>query len=424
MPPPRFPSIFPRPPKPLPGQANDLAPVLRLLRIGFFLLLLFLTMLYVIRVGARPSGEFDIQLAISWWIPVAVAGVLAVVFLAIDIFLPVKKIQIISGVVFGLIAGLVAAWAIGAVIDLVVETWDLKPTPIIPSMKVLLGVSLAYLGITTVLQTQDEFRLVIPYVEFSKRIRGPRPLLLDTSALIDARIADIADTGLVQQPMLVPAFVIEELQTLSDSADRTKRARGRRGLDIVARLQRNPAADISIDHSPVTRRAVDQMLVELAQQLPASIVTTDAGLARVAAIQNVSVINLHELANALKPTVLPGQTLMVELLRKGEHDAQAVGFLDDGTMIVAEDGEPFIGRTVEVTLTSSTQTAAGRLLFAKLTHPAADAHPPATNESADPAPAAPIAPAPAAPVTAKIQRTPFGPAKPEADRPSPRNPRR
>ncbi len=423
---PRLPSIRPRlnpATRPI-APANDLAPVLRLVRIGFFLLLLFLTMLYVIRVGARPSGEFDIQLAISWWIPVAIAGVLAVVFLAIDIFLPVKKIQIISGVVFGLIAGLVAAWAIGAVIDLVVATWDLKPTPIIPSMKVLLGVSLAYLGITTVLQTQDEFRLVIPYVEFSKRIRGPRPLLLDTSALIDARIADILDTGLIQQPLLIPAFVIEELQTLSDSVDRAKRARGRRGLDIVARLQRNPAADISIDHSPVTRRAVDQMLVELAQQLPASLVTTDAGLARVAAIQNVSVINLHELANALKPTVLPGQTLMVELLRKGEHDAQAVGFLDDGTMIVAEDGAPHIGRTVEVTLTSSTQTAAGRLLFAKITHPTADAHPPATNESPDPAPAAPIAPVPAPPVTAKIQRTPFGPAKPDADRPSPRNPRR
>lgn len=403
-----------------PSRPDDLAPVLRLVRIGFFLLLLFLTMLYVIRVGARPSGEFDIQLAISWWIPVAIAAVLAVVFLAIDIFLPVKKIQIISGVVFGLIAGLVAAWAIGAVIDLVVETWDLRPTPIVPSMKVLLGVSLAYLGITTVLQTQDEFRLVIPYVEFSKRIRGPRPLLLDTSALIDARIADIVDTGLIQQPLLIPAFVVEELQALSDSADRTKRARGRRGLDIVARLQRNHAIDISIDHSPVPRRAVDQMLVELAQQLPASVVTTDAGLARVAAIQNVSVINLHELANALKPTILPGQTLTVELIRKGEHDAQAVGFLDDGTMVVTEDGEPHIGQSVEVTLTSSTQTAAGRLLFARLTHLAAPEETTPPTPTPDPSPPSP-------PVTTKVprnSRNPFGPNRPDSDRSSHRNPRR
>jgi uncharacterized protein YacL len=400
--------------RPRERQTNELAPVLRLVRIGFFLLLLFLTMLYVIRVGARPTGQFDIQLAISWWIPVAIAGVLAVVFLAIDIFTPRKKIQIISGVVFGLIAGLVAAWAIGAVIDLVVETWDLTPTPIIPSMKVLLGVSLAYLGITTVLQTQDEFRLVIPYVEFSKRIRGPRPLLLDSSVLIDARIADIVDTGLIQQPLLIPAFVLEELQALADSEDRSKRVRGRRGLEVAARLQRTPDADVTIETTPVSRRGADQMLVELAEELPAALMTTDAGLARVASIRKVRVINVHELANALKPTVLPGQTITVDLLRRGEHAGQAVGFLDDGTMIVAEDGEPCIGTRVELTLTSSTQTAAGRLLFARLTHPVEPPEPESGEAEPHAAPAPALSPTPA--------RTPIGP-RPEAG-PSRRNPRR
>lgn len=407
-------------PRRKPKPPNDLTVLLRMVRLVFGLLLVLLTMLYVIRVGSSPTGQFDVQLAITWWVPLAASVVLGLVFLAIDIFTPIKKIQIISGVVFGLIAGLVAAWAIGAVIDLVVETWDIRPSPIIPSLKVLFGVSLAYLGITTVLQTQDEFRLVIPYVEFSKRIRGPRPLLLDTSVLVDGRIVEVMDTGLLQQPVLIPAFVLEELQALADSDDRTKRARGRRGLDVVAKLQRMPTADVSIDATPVTRRAVDQMLVQLAEELPASIMTTDTGLARVATIQKVEVINLHALANALKPVVLPGQTVTVELLRRGEHAGQAVGFLEDGTMIVAEDGEGLIGQTVELTLTSSTQTAAGRLLFAKVTHGAEHAAPMEPRPVVD----APEAPAVSAPVTDRVPRTPFGPAHGEAERPSRRNPRR
>ncbi|MCC5824506.1 MAG: hypothetical protein JJU44_14615, partial [Planctomycetes bacterium] len=389
---------------------SDLAPVLRLLRIGFVLLLMLLTMLYVIRVGADPTGQMDIQLAITWWVPLVASALLGLLFLAIDVFTPRKKIQIISGVAFGLVAGLVAAWAIGAVIDLVVATWDLQPSPIIPALKVLFGVSLAYLGITTVLQTQDEFRLVIPYVEFSKRIRGPRPLVLDSSVLIDGRIADVVATGLVAQPVLIPGFVIEELQALADSDDRTKRLRGRRGLDIASKLQRTPGADVSLDNTPVTRRAVDQMLVQLAEDLPAALMTSDAALARVAGIQKVQVVNLTDLANALKPAVLPGQTVTVELLRKGEHAGQAVGFLEDGTMIVAEDGEPHIGETVELTLTSSMQTAAGRLLFARINHAAHDsahdaAQPPTEPADTDP----PAEPPQAAPVQATPPRPPRTP---------------
>ena len=128
---------------------------------------------------------------------------------------------------------------------------------------------LCYLGITTVLQTQDDFRLVIPYVEFAKQIRGPRPLLLDTSALIDARIADLADTGIIQSPVVIPHFVVAELQLLADSSDKLKRARGRRGLDVIARLQRAAALDVSIDETAVPGKAVDQMLVELARRMPA-----------------------------------------------------------------------------------------------------------------------------------------------------------
>jgi uncharacterized protein YacL len=399
------------------GRAADVRPIIRLVRAAFVMLMILLTMLYVIRVGATPSGDFGVSLAIAWWLPILVALLLAMVFLAADIFTPTKKIQVVSGVAFGLVAGLLASWAMTQVIDLVIATWDLGSDPvmqqlnIIPALKVLLGVSLSYLGISTVLQTQDEFRLVIPYVEFAKQLRGPRPVVLDTSALIDGRIADVAGTGLIQQPILIPQFVLEELQALADSQDRTKRTRGRRGLEVVAKLQRLGTADVSIDDTPVSRRAVDQMLVELAAGLPASIMTTDSGLARVASIQKVSVVNIHELAEALKPAVLPGQVVTVELLRKGEHAGQAVGFLEDGTMVVAEDGEGRIGERVEMTLTSSMQTAAGRLLFARIDEDGGRG-----EREPEPAPEPEVAPPAAKPV-----RTPLGPG---GERSSARNPRR
>ncbi|RMH29686.1 MAG: PIN/TRAM domain-containing protein [Planctomycetota bacterium] len=395
------------------GRAADVRPIIRLVRAAFVMLMILLTMLYVIRVGATPTGELSVSLAIAWWLPILVGLLLAMVFLAADVFTPTKKIQVVSGVAFGLVAGLLASWAMTQVIDLVIATWDLESDPvmqqlnIIPALKVLLGVSLSYLGISTVLQTQDEFRLVIPYVEFAKQLRGPRPVLLDTSALIDGRIADVAATGLIQQPILIPQFVLEELQVLADSQDRTKRTRGRRGLEIVAKLQRLGTADVSIDETPVSRRAVDQMLVELAAVLPASIMTTDSGLARVASIQKVAVVNIHELAEALKPAVLPGQVVTVELLRRGEHAGQAVGFLEDGTMVVAEDGEGRIGERVSMTLTSSMQTAAGRLLFARIDVGERD------DPEHDPEPEPSPAPKPV--------RTPLGPG---GERPSARNPRR
>ncbi|MEM9373702.1 MAG: PIN/TRAM domain-containing protein [Planctomycetota bacterium] len=398
-----------RPIQPVLEPSRDSRMILRFVRIGFVLLMVLLTMLYVIRVGSKPTGEFDVGLAITWWIPVLIALLLAMVFLAVDVFTPTKKIQVVSGVAFGLIAGLLAAWAIGSVIDLVIATWDIEPSRIIPALKVLLGVSLSFLGISTVLQTQDEFRLVIPYVEFAKQRRGPRPVLLDTSVLVDGRVVAMAGTGVVQQPMLIPGFVLEELQTLADSKDRAKRTAGRRGLDNVARLQRLGNADVSIDTTPVTRRAVDQMLIELASTMPGSIMTTDTGLARVAAIQQVSVLNINEISDALKPAVLPGQVVTIELVRKGEHPGQAVGFLDDGTMVVAEDGEGHLGEKVDMTLTSSMQTAAGRLLFARIAPESEPAMPDAAAESDAPH---------------QQKRSPIGPVRDGIDRPSARNPRR
>jgi len=401
---------------PAESAARHRSRMVNAVRMTFFVLLLTVTLLNVISVSERAGGSGAGQagwLAERWYIPLSAALALFVVFLAVDLLTPRKKIATLSAVVFGLMAGMLATIAFGFVIDLVAESWDFaEPKEIVGTIKVLVGVSLCYLGISTVLQTQDDFRLVIPYVEFAKQMRGTRPLLLDTSALIDGRVVDVAGTGFVQAPVLIPQFVVQELQTLADSRDGMKRARGRRGLEVVSRLQRSVLVDVSIDEAPVPGMGVDQMLVERARQLPAVIVTTDTGLARVAGIHNVPVLNLNDLANALKPSVLPGETLRVQVMKRGEQRSQGVGYMPDGTMVVVEDGAERVGSEVEAVVTSSLQTSAGRMIFARL------------EGSAEPERAAPEAErAEAVSEEAAVERGPFPPHGPaRANRK--RNPRR
>ncbi len=339
--------------------------IVRLVRVGFVALMLVVVLLYVLSINEK-AGELQVGIIKNWLIPVFVSLALAGVFLAIDMLTPRKKISTISGVIFGLMAGLMVAWIFSTVIDLVVQSWDIDASEIVSAVKVLMGVSFGYLGITMVIQTQDEFRLVIPYVEFAKQMRGPLPLVLDTSALIDARIADIAASGLIQQTVVIPEFVIEELQLLADSRDRMKRNKGHRGLDIVTKLQRMNGVDVMIDSSPVSKKAVDLALIELSTRMPAMLVTLDVALSRIATIQKIPTLNINDLANALKPVVIPGKMIHVELIKPGEQHGQAVGYLPDGTMVVAEDGYPYIGQTRDLVITSSMQTAAGRLLFARV----------------------------------------------------------
>ena len=346
-------------------EDRDSKMLVRFVRVGFVGLMMVVMMLYVFSI-TQTAGDLEVGFAKRPWVPVLVALVLSGVFLAVDLLMPRKKISMISGVVFGLMAGLMAAWVFSTIIDLVVQSWDFEGGAFVSAIKVLLGVSLSFLGITTVLQSQDDFRLVIPYVEFAKQIRGPRPLLLDTSVLIDARIIDIASTGLIQQAIVIPQFVLEELQVLADSRDRMKRNKGRRGLDMVTKLQRMGTVDVVIDTTPVQKKAVDLALVELSEILKAMLVTLDTGLSRIASIQKIPVLDLNDLSNALKPTVIPGKLIRVDLIKPGEQHGQAVGYLDDGTMVVAEDGAGCIGETRDLVITSSMQTAAGRLLFARV----------------------------------------------------------
>lgn len=443
-------------PGPLPAQSTQAdaarsaagqrarSTVLTAVRMFFLVLALSVPLLTAIRFrtgdGATNRGEAEF-LENWWWVPLAIGVGFATAFLAIDVLIPRKKISTLAGILLGLIGGLLATVALSFIVDLIAESWDLNtyiPT-LIFSVKILIGISLCYLGISTVLQTQDDFRLVIPYVEFAKQMRGVRPLVLDSSALIDARIIEVAETGISQAPVIIPQFIVEELQRLADSGDRLKRARGRRGLEVVTRLQRSALLDVTIDESPMPSKAVDHMLVDFARQLPAIIVTTDVGLAQVAAIHGVVTLNLNDLGNALRPNVVPGEVLRVQLIRRGEQKSQAVGYLPDGTMIVAEDGSEQIGETVELTVTSMLQTSAGRMIFGRIEPEAvreeSPIQPPATDDGLQPdatdhgEPPRPEPEPPAEPPEAdagprsESARGPF-PPKPPARTNRARNPRR
>jgi uncharacterized protein YacL len=346
-------------------NARNRASFIRVLRVLALLLVAAVTMLAILQVGGDPLDEQ--RGLVTYW-PLAIAFSLCLIGLviAIDWLFPVKRISVIGGILLGLLAGMLAAVAIGFIIELLAATYDLQGNQLITAIKVLIGISTVYLGISIVLQTQDDFRLIIPYVEFAKQIRGVRPILMDTSALIDGRIHDVGETGLLQAPIIIPRFVIGELQMLADSSDTLKRARGRRGLDIVSRIQKSPRLDVSVEEWPSSTKGVDTLLVEYAESHGAVIMTTDTGLIRVARIHKVPTINLHELAEAMKTTVVPGQELPLRIIKQGEHDEQGVAYLEDGTMVVVENGQKYLEQDVVAIVTSWMQTSGGRLLFARV----------------------------------------------------------
>lgn len=339
--------------------------------------LVFLVLLVAVPVLTYAS-IFDDESELSYTtLGVAVIMLLSVgmIVLVIDYLTPRKRIAPLVGIYVGICLALIGALAVAKLLDVIGQSWELDRGDahiFIELTKVVIGIILCYIAVSFVLTTKDDFRLVIPYVEFSKQVRGIRPLLLDTSVLIDGRIEGMVQAGFIDAPLVVPLFVLEELQALSDSADRLKRARGRRGLDIVTKLQANPALDLSIDNADVQGRSVDRMLVEFGGREKMRILTTDYNLEKIGRIHGVTVLNINDLANNLKPSVIPGESLMIDVVKRGENEGQGVGYLPDGTMVVVEDAAVHIGRSIECIVTNSLQTSAGRMIFGKIgrVHPA------------------------------------------------------
>ena len=189
--------------------------------------------------------------------------------------------------------------------------------------------------------------------------------VLDTSVIIDGRISDICETGFMDGDLIIPQFVLQELQLIADSSESTKRTRGRRGLDILNKIKKQAFVKIIISDSDYPSiKEVDQKLIQLAKELGCSIITNDFNLNKVAEVQSIQVLNINQLANALKPIVLPGETMKVQVIKEGKEPGQGVAYLDDGTMVVIDNGKKFMGKTMDATVTSVLQTTAGRMIFA------------------------------------------------------------
>ena len=339
--------------------------MLLVLRLLFLVLLVTVTVLTLTSQG-QSVNDFRWPTFVGLLLATTAIGTIVVV---VDAMTPNKRLSSVVGIYLGICFGLIGAVALGGLIDVVASAWELQEGPPLLYLglaKVVIGIVLCYLSVSVVLTTKDDFRLVLPYVEFARQVRGIRPMLMDTSTLIDGRIDDLGHAGFIDAPLIVPQFVIDELQTLADSSDKSKRARGRRGLDLVAKVQQNPFLDLTIDDPQVDGLSVDAMLVELARRQDMRILTTDTNLKKVAQINGISVLNVNDLAATLKAAVTPGSNMQLELIKTGENPEQAVGYMPDGTMVVVQDAAEFVGTTREVEVTNTLQTAAGRMIFAKI----------------------------------------------------------
>lgn len=340
--------------------------------------------------------------------PIAILGIGSLV-IATDVWEKNKQITTVSAVYFGMLLGLLLGYLFSLAIAPIVDS-SFPNTKMALLTRVLISVVCCYVTISTFLQTKDEFRFIIPYVEFSKQTKGGRPLVLDTSVIIDGRIADVCDTRLIDTKLIIPRFVLQELQAVADSNDRLKRNRGRRGLGVLKRLQSNPKLELEIHDGNVPelrtgeRIRVDERLVIFAKSLNARVVTNDFNLNKVAQLQGVDVINLNELANALKTVALPGEFMNVRVVKAGDQMGQGVGYLDDGTMVVVEQGRNLIGQEVGIVVTSVLQTPAGRMIFGRPDNRASGSHTPLPGSSTSTnAPAQGTGTAP--PVTGNESRT-------------------
>jgi uncharacterized protein YacL len=332
---------------------------------------LFVGGFYTGTILGKSAGDQPVLWAIIFGLVGALMGLVVTPFLTTR---PIRSIRtritqvsvrtMVAGLI-GLIVGLIIA-------ALVAFPFSMLPTPFSQLLPFIGVILFSYLGVTIMVMRQNDIMSLLGN-RFSIGAKDARNaggdgqvVLLDTSVIIDGRIADIARTGFISGPMLVPSFVLIELQHIADSPDGLRRQRGRRGLDILNRLQKDPSISFRISDLDVEGiRAVDDKLVVLAKQLQSQILTNDYNLNRVAELQGVSVLNINELANAVKTVFLPGETLEVNVIQEGKEAGQGVGYLDDGTMVVVEDGKNYIDSQIPVTVTKVLQTAAGRMIFAR-----------------------------------------------------------
>jgi uncharacterized protein YacL len=317
-------------------------------------------------LDSRPAWQFALAFALAG----AILGLVLTPWLTIrpaamirQVIRPIPLQQLLAGTA-GLILGLIMA-------GLVSYPLSLLPDPLGRVLPSLGAVFFGYLGLTVAGTRYKDLLALLP--RHLRERDGEHAILLDTSVIIDGRIADVARTGFIQATLLVPRFVLNELQHIADSQDPLRRNRGRRGLEILNRMQKEGHVPIRIVDMEVEGREVDEKLIALARRLRCPIMTNDYNLNRVAELQNVRVLNINELANAVRTILLPGETLTLPIIQEGKEPGQGVGYLEDGTMVVVEEGRRYIGREIPVVVTKVLQTAAGRMIFARPEEPARSA---------------------------------------------------
>lgn len=311
-----------------------------------------------------------------WALVFALVGVLA--GLVLTPWLTVRPIRAARKLLGQLSSRTLLAGLFGLIVSLVIAgllafPLSLLPRPFSQILPIAVAIILAYLGVVIFIARQNDILSLFSFIPSrggdSRSKSGdnsPRSILLDTSVIIDGRIVDIVRTGFLSGSLLIPRFVLAELQHIADSSDKLRRQRGRRGLEVLANLQKDPRFPVHISDIDVEgTREVDDKLVILARQMHAPILTNDFNLNRVAELQGVSILNINDLANAVKAVFLPGEELTVRIIQEGREARQGVGYLDDGTMVVVQDGSDLLGQDVQTSVTKVLQTAAGRMIFAK-----------------------------------------------------------
>ncbi len=321
--------------------------------------ILFVLVLIAACYFLRPFG-------VEPWPAAALGAVAAGAVIVFELRVRALSIKRLLGAVLGSILGIAGAAVFGLVLG---QTLPPGGTRAVLQLFVLMLMS--YIGLMVGASKGDLLNFTGGLAELfagDRAAAGKRShKLLDTSAIIDGRIADVVETGFLEGTLLVPEFVLRELQVVADSSDSSRRQRGRRGLDVLHKMQKHPALSVQIieDDFPQIRE-VDLKLIELAKKLGASLVTNDFNLSKVAQLHQVRALNLNDLANSLKPLVLPGEKMNIVVLKEGKEYNQGVGYLDDGTMVVVDHARRMIGRAVEITVTSVLQTASGKMIFGKV----------------------------------------------------------
>ena len=296
------------------------------------------------------------------WIAVSVGLLIGALVILIDVMLKGFSLRGLSAITFGLAAGSLVAWLIARS-----PLLDQGDPQNIYLVRLALFVICSYLGTVIALRGRDEFNLVIPYVRFVPQDVDVPLIVVDTGALIDGRIARVCETQFLGAALIIPSFVLSELQEIASSSDPLKQARGRRGLDVLNELRKIKHIDIRIHQSEVVRRQdMDAKLVFIARSMRAKLLTTEVNLAKMAQFHGVTWLNLHALEKSLRPALVLGETIELDLVKSGKDEGQAVGYLADGSMVVVNNSRAFIGKRVTVEITGVLPTAGGKMIFSNL----------------------------------------------------------